>query len=1116
MSRRPHSPSRLKDASMPDPDLMTDACVNCNRILQGSEVSLNTIVCGMCFRSAHFTCTDILALSSFGWTCGECVCSMLPFFSVVDYDDLLEILQRGNEKELMIGSSVEVLNEFILPEIFVSSDRQLLNNAELDPDQLYSQFGCKDSHYIEVCKLDEFFDFQDKSSLNVMHINCRSMKKNINAVITLLSSMSGLISALAVTETWLLDNTDDMYNISGYTFISKCRTERTGGGIGIYLRSDFTYIVRNDISMTNGFIECLFVEIVQADGPNVIIGSVYRPPGTDVTLFVYEFIKILDVLSIHKAKLVLIAGDYNLDLLKADTHAPTGEFLNCLLTHSFLPTIHYPTRITKNSATLIDNIFVNRPIIDSASAIVYSDISDHFPVVMHIPKKCGKRSIDVLNGKRDYSNDRINCFKFALSETDWSDVLLNCDNSVNPNESYSIFISRFNSLFENYFPVKDHKISKNNSPRTEWITKGLIKSCKRKSKLYRLWINNPTTNNRSRYIKYRNKLNTLVKLTEKDYYSCKLKECAGNLRETWKVIRNVLNKSATDTVMSNFVKDGNLITRQTEIVENFNMYFSQIGDRLASSIPLSTAEFTDYLKSSPPNSFAFHLSDPNEVIHIVDSFKNKSSFGYDKIPLMILKNCIREIAEPISAILNSSMTSGIFPDDLKIAKVCPIFKAGPKNECSNYRPISVLSSFSKIFEKAVYTRLENYINYNNILSSKQYGFRSKYSTYMAMLDMCNNITDSVDNKLFSVGIFIDLAKAFDTINHKILLTKLEHYGIRGITLQWFSDYLSNRKQYVSVSNVNSNYADITCGVPQGSVLGPLLFIIYINDVVNCSSLLRFVLFADDTSIFYSNKYLDVLMTILNNELHKLSTWFQCNKLSLNVKKTHYIVFGSKNKLCTDTNFQLYIDGHLLQRVTSTPFLGIIVDDKLNWKAHTYQISLKVSRGLGILNRVKGIFSQDILKTLYLTLIQPYFQYCNIIWGGASHFALSRLIVLQKRAVRLITYSHYRAHSCPLFIRTRILRLADIHVLQLSLFMYKTKHGLIPPSCVYTVASSNSRYNLRRKRDFIDIPFHTDVRKRHVAIAGPYVWKSLSDGIKASPTVFIFKRMLTRYMLCNYS
>ena len=257
-------------------------------------------------------------------------------------------------------------------------------------------------------------------------------------------------------------------------------------------------------------------------------------------------------------------------------------------------------------------------------------------------------------------------------------------------------------------------------------------------------------------------------------------------------------------------------------------------------------------KKTNNNSCAFHLTSSLEIVDIVNSMKAGDSAGIDEISINLIKLVIDCIAEPLSVIINLCFTKGIYPDQLKIAKVCPVFKDDSKTEFSNYRPISIIPSFSKFFEKLISNRLLSFINKFEIFNPAQYGFRKNHSTYMAMLNFYDKVSEAIDKNEFIIGIFIDLSKAFDTINHDILIKKLELYGIRGIPNLLLKNYLENRQQYVSYNNYASTLKPICCGVPQGSILGPLLFLLYINDMTYCCKYLQFLLFADDTNLFYSN------------------------------------------------------------------------------------------------------------------------------------------------------------------------------------------------------------------------------------------------------------------------
>ena len=450
--------------------------------------------------------------------------------------------------------------------------------------------------------------------------------------------------------------------------------------------------------------------------------------------------------------------------------------------------------------------------------------------------------------------------------------------------------------------------------------------------------------------------------------------------------------------------------------------------------------------------------------------------------------------------------------------MCPVYKTGNKNIFTNYRPISILPRFSKVFEKVVLNRLINYVEKKNILSCNQYEFREEYSTYMAIVDMCNKITTAIDNNEYAVGIFIDLSRAFDTLNHNILLKKLEHYGIRGIALQWFCNYLSNRKQYVYINGTSSYLRDINCGIPQGSILAPLLFVLYLNDITHCSDLLKFILFADDTNLFHSSKHLSQLTTSVNCELCKLCDWFCSNRLSLNAKKTNYILFGFKSQPHVTDRLDLYIDGIAIDQVEYSKFLGVYLDSKMNWKKHIEHIKLKISRGLGVMSRVRKILPLNVMTMLYHTLIYPYLVYCNICWGSAKTSNISKIAVLQKRAVRLCSGSGYMTPSNPVFVRLNLLKLADIHNLQIAIFMFKLKFRQLPTSFHHYASITNIDrfHNTRHISYFIQIKSRTNIHCHSITVHGPRLWDSLPMTIQQSNVLSAFKSSLHNHYVSLYS
>lgn len=342
-----------------------------------------------------------------------------------------------------------------------------------------------------------------------------------------------------------------------------------------------------------------------------------------------------------------------------------------------------------------------------------------------------------------------------------------------------------------------------------------------------------------------------------------------------------------------------------------------------------------------------------------------------------------------------------------------MFKSGKQHFFfTNYRPVSLLPQFSKILEKLYCNRLDKFIEKHKLLDDSQYGFRENRSTALALLDSVEEITNCVDEGKLVAGLFIDLKKAFDTINHNILINKLEKYGIRGIALQWIRSYLKNRKQFVKIENFCSSCLKINCGIPQGAVLGPELFILYINDLSKVSKALKSVLFADDTNVFFASYNLKELVSMIEIEMGKLNNWFAQNRLSLNLDKTKIMFFGN---LKENEEANLKIQGISIERIKEIKFLGVIIDEKLTWKSHIKHIQNKISKSIAILYRVKHILDRESLHTLYCSMVLPYFSYCSEVWGNNYKTRIDSLITLQKRAIRIINKAGYRDHTNPLFI-----------------------------------------------------------------------------------------------------
>ena len=644
-----------------------------------------------------------------------------------------------------------------------------------------------------------------------------------------------------------------------------------------------------------------------------------------------------------------------------------------------------------------------------------------------------------------------------------------------------------------------------------WLSAALKQSIKEKNKLYVIQKKQNDKEKVIYYKKYRNKLNQLIRSAERKHYHDLLIEHKSNIKKSWQIIKSVINKRKYKLPSKKFHCNGSIIDDGNMISNKFNDFFVNVRQNLAKSIPSSCKEPSDYISYNAINAFYFVPVTENEISKIIGCFK-ESAAGWDGIKANVIKHIKNIVCIPLKHICNLSLSLGVFPHELKIANVVPIHKANDDMVFSNYRPVSVLPVFSKLLERLVYNRLIDFINNNRILYEYQFGFQKGESTHFAIMLLTDKITEALDRGECLIGVFLDFSKAFDTVDHAILLTKLRKYGIQGVELQWFSDYLFNKLQYVTYNNHKSRREKIICGIPQGSILGPLLFLLYINDLVNVSRHCFSILFADDTNMFISGKNLEVLCSQLNEDLREIQEWLNCNKLSLNVLKTHYMIFTPRNKIIEDIDVQFY--GVNIQRVFVTKFLGVQIDSHLTWKHHIEYTCKKLSKCVGILCKARKKLAKSSLINLYYSFAYPYLIYCNHIWGKNYPTSLEKLYLVQKKVIRIVTCSPYRAHTEPLCIANRILNVADINDYMIGIFMYNYMDGNVPNAFqnFFHVNRNIHDYELRNADD-IQVPYgRLDIRRFSIIIAGANLWNSLPVYVKNANTVHLFKRYLKNYLL----
>ena len=595
--------------------------------------------------------------------------------------------------------------------------------------------------------------------------------------------------------------------------------------------------------------------------------------------------------------------------------------------------------------------------------------------------------------------------------------------------------------------------------RKPWISYGIIQSMAIRDKFYKesTCEIDPLKKKDlfNSYKNYRNKIVTLLRKSKKQYFTDYFKEHNTNIKKTWEGIRSLINMSKKGSTTIQKIVDGDRVfTDSKGIANSLNSFYSNIGPSIENKIPTSKSSFKDYLTNPVTTALAFNPCLESEVNDIIKNFGSGKSSGPNSIPTNLLKEFSPFFTIPITLIVNKSLTEGTFPSLLKYANVCPIFKKNDKTKCANYRPISLLSNVSKIFERVVYNRVEHFLIEHDILYPHQYGFRKKYSTNHAILSILEEIRHNLDKGIFSCGVFVDLEKAFDTVNHKILIGKLDHYGIKGIANKWFSSYLNKRSQKVTLNGTLSETLPIRCGVPQGSILGPLLFLIYINDMNKALKECNVYHFADDTNLLFSHPDPLVLKKIMNKELKLLFEWLCANRLSLNVAKTEFIIFRPSRKSLQD-RIVLELNRIKIFESTKIKYLGLILDNRLSFKFHISELSKKLSRSVGMLFKIRDFTQKSTLISLYHSIFNSHLTYGLPAWGHSTQTLLDRLNKLQKKAIRAISFASFSAPSKPLFKSLGLLKLDQLTYFKMASLLWDVDHGTIPPTLLTYFKKTNS-------------------------------------------------------------
>ena len=793
--------------------------------------------------------------------------------------------------------------------------------------------------------------------------------------------------------------------------------------------------------------ESLFIEVINKKESNDIIGVIYRHPCMNGTDFIDEYLKgTVDKLS-NENKKGFIAGDLNFDLLNVATHNESFYFFDTMMSNFLLPVITLPTKVNRGKNTLIDNIFTNHLHPDNKSGNLEIDLSDgHLPSFMimpwqnqnHLPKKHNLYTHNSTN----FSSEN---FILDYLNIDWDEVIDINRNDIN--FSMDNFRSKFNALLDGHMPLRKLTQKEFKQKFKPWISKNIIGKISEKNKIFRKYINCKNDIRKAELFEQfkilKNETTHLTRSGKKAYYQKYFAENKNNLQTIWKGIKEILNIKYKNFDYPTCLLVGDInITDPTAITNSFNDYFTSIADDILKKRKYNgTNSHRNFLANRLVENFVFEECNEIEVKSIISTLNVSKSSGPNSIPTHILHLLKEEICKPLNKIFNLSFSTGQYPNILKISKTIPIFKKGSRLLVSNYRPISLLSNLNKILEKIVHERIYKFLEDYQCIYSLQFGFREKHSINHALIDITETIRQALDNKKFACGVFVDLQKAFDTVNHDILIDKLEHYGIRGTANNCFASYLKNRSQFVSTLGFDASIKPVAHGVPQGSVMGPLLFLIYINDLHSAIKSSKVYHFADDTNLLNIGNSPKIMQKLVNADLKILYKWLLANKISLNCDKTEIIFFHKPGEIVPEMKIKM--NGHRIYPSNNIKYLGIYLDETLNGGFHCETLMKKLKRANGMLCKARHYITNDDLKTLYYAIFSSHLIYGCQIWGQTTNVFNQKIFKLQNRALRIISFSDISADCNPLYASLNIIKLEDQIVLQNCLFVHDALSNVSP-------------------------------------------------------------------------
>jgi hypothetical protein len=904
--------------------------------------------------------------------------------------------------------------------------------------------------------------------------------------------LSRLCDIITLSETFLNDNSNyDALKLPGFKELNfRNRINRTGGGVGLFLKNHIIAHRRRDLELPN--LEAMWHEL-KVSNNTVLLCVCYRPPDSGV-IFWDDLNTSLDLAKENMIQNIILIGDLN-----ADPNTFHGQkLMHFSSSNNMFINVHEPTRITQNSSTILDQILTNSShLISEVTIEPPISTNDHCTVIACVSLQT-KTDPPYSRLIWEYNKGDIHGLKQCLRSTDWN----SCFTSGNPDEVARAWTETFINCARQYIPNKMVTIRPKDKP---WYNNELRRL---KRQVIRTYNTAKSRNNDYFWNKYRdlnNQYHEKVQLAKSNFESKRnelLKtSCKIQPKLWWKTVKQLLGY-AQDTSIPTIEHNNVVITDSIGKAEAFNSFFVS-----HSNIDTSNASLPDETSEDNNNTLETLNVTEEDVYQILKSLDTNKAIGLDGVSPKLLKLCAEEIVPSLTRLFNLSLQSGIFPESWKHANVMPLYKKGNSKDINNYRPVSLLSCISKVFERAVFKHVFNFLRDNKIFTLHQSGFLPGDSTVHQLVFLYNYFAEALDKKKDIQIVFCDISKAFDRVWHLGLEYKLKRAGIDGTLLLWFRNYLCNRKQRVVINGQHSSWNNIRAGVPQGSVLGPLLFLIYINDIVeNVTGNIK--LFADDTVLYIDVDNTETGERVLNADLEALHQWSDQWLVKFNCKKTTAMKMSLRKKALP--NPVLILNNEQLAVVNTCKHLGLHFNNKLNWRDHVTCIVAKASKQIDVMKKLKYHLDRKTLETIYISFVRPMLEYGSIVWDNCDKECKIMIEKVQLDAARIVTGGIKGTSHESLYVETGWQPLSERRKTQKLLMYHKMIHGAAPEYLCELVpprVGEINRYNTRNAENYSQIRCRTEQYRSSFLPDVIHSWNSLPMDIRIIEDFQTFKRKL---------